>query len=164
MRTSSGNLCQVPSIGFPADITDPLFIDDTDAGSITARNPLGKIDWFLLLRRVPTPAAEVTLLRDLSSAVLTGDRRNHFTTMGAFHLFLLEMEILDEPFDIPLVPFYLVKKLSGPFIWKETIEVVALPGKEGIEINLLCFSFFRCIFGGFLLFFFHKNHPVIAPF
>jgi hypothetical protein len=104
-RTPFGNLCQVPNIGFSADITDPLFIDDTDAGSITARNPLRKIDWFLLLCRVSTPAAEVTLLRDFSSAVLTGDRRNHFTTMGAFHLFLLKMEILDEPFDIPLFRF-----------------------------------------------------------
>ena len=66
--------------------------------------------------------------------------------MGTFHLFLLKMEILYEPFDIPFVPFYLVKKFPCPFIWKETIEVIALPGKKGIEIHFSCFSLLQVYF------------------
>jgi hypothetical protein len=56
--------------------------------------------------------------------------------MGALHLLLLEIEILDKPLDIPFISSQFVKKLPAPFIWKEAIKIIILSGKKEVEIGL----------------------------
>jgi hypothetical protein len=41
----------VPSIRFAADLADPLFINDANAVTITAENPMAEIGIFLFLRK-----------------------------------------------------------------------------------------------------------------
>jgi hypothetical protein len=118
------------------------------------------IDLFLLFYGVPASAAEETLFRDLFSAVLTGDRRNWLTAMGTFHLFLLYMEILNESFDISFVPIYLVNEFPRPFVWKEAIQVIALPGKQGVKVHFPCSLFFNSFFRRFLVFLFHIHQTL----
>jgi hypothetical protein len=113
------------------------------------------IKLFLLFYGVPAPETEETLFRDFFSAGLTGDGRDPFTAMGAFHLFLLCMEILDESFDISLVPIYLVNEFPRPFVRKEAIQVIALPGKQGVKVHFPCPLFFSHFFRRFLVFLFH---------
>jgi hypothetical protein len=123
------------------------------------RDALGGIDSdrVLLLDGAPAPATEEALLWNLSAALLTGNGRDPFTAMGAFHLFLLKMEILDKPFNIPLIPFYLGEKSPRRLIREKAIEVIALPGKEVIEVYLLCLLFLGVFLHRCLVCFFHKN-------
>jgi len=53
------------------------------------------------------------------------------------------METFDKAIDIPLVPFQFGEELSGRFIGKEPIQIVALPRKEKIEIHCAFFLLFR---------------------
>jgi hypothetical protein len=121
------------------------------------RDALGGVDSdrVLLLDGVPAPATEEALLRNLSAAPLTGNGRDPFTAMGAFHLFLLKMEILDKSFNIPLISFYLGEESPRRLIREKAVEVIALPGKEVIEVYLLYPLFFGVILHRCLVCFFH---------
>jgi hypothetical protein len=126
------------------------------------RDALGGVDndRVLLLDGVPAPATEEALLRDLSAAFVTGKGRDPFTAMGAFHLFLLKMEILDKSFNIPLIPFDLGEESPRRLIREKAIEVIAFPGEEVIEVYLSYPLFFGVISHRCLVCFFHKN-PIL---
>jgi hypothetical protein len=68
---------------------------------------------------------------------------------------LLDVKIFDKSLDIPFIPPQLIEKLLGPFIRKELIEIIILPGKEDIEIHLSLFLFFGIPLRESIVFSFH---------
>jgi len=89
------------------------------------------------------PATVKTFFGDLPIALRAEDKRQGVMTVRAFHLLLLGIETLDKTFYLPLVPFQLVEELSGSLIRKEMVEVIVLPGVEGVEIHLFLFLLFK---------------------
>jgi hypothetical protein len=133
-----------PGIRFLADVTNPLFINDTNAISITTGNTVREINLHLFLsHQISASAAIKAPFWGLSSALRTEDKRQCFIATRALHLFLLGLKILDKPFDLPFISPQFPEKLLCPFIWEETIEVITLPRKEGIEIYLSFLFLFR---------------------
>jgi hypothetical protein len=153
----------VASVRLSADAADSLFIDGADTGPISAGNALRRIhlDLFLFLYLSSAPATKEASFWNFPAASRTRERRDHFTATGAFHLFLLKMEIFDKSFDIPFVPPDLVKEPPRCLIRKETVEIIALPGKKGVEVYLPYLLLPQCSPGRFFLFFFHKNPHLI---
>ena len=80
--------------------------------------------------------------------------------VGTIHLtLLLNFEAFDKTINLALVSLQIVEKLLGSFIREQTIEIVPLPGKEGIEINLLLplLLLLGNVFYGLAIFLFHEN-------
>ena len=119
------------SIRLLTDIADSFIANGTNTGPIAAGDAFREINLHLFpFHRISTPTAIMTLLRYLSFALRTENKRQHLITTGALHLLLLEIETFNKPFYISSISLQFMKKLLCPFIRKETIEIILLPGEE----------------------------------
>ncbi|MGB9628736.1 MAG: hypothetical protein ACPL6D_08740, partial [Thermodesulfobacteriota bacterium] len=83
---SSFKLYRIAYIRLPAYVADPLFVDDTNTGSIATQFSLGKVFFLLDRKGMTTPAAEPTIDWNLSPTIGTRRQGQQITTMRAFHL------------------------------------------------------------------------------
>ena len=99
-------------IRISTDITNPLFVDGTNAVSVTTGDTFGKIGLHLLDRwgGSSAPAAIKAPFGRFSSALRTENGNQRLITMGTLHLFLLYMKTLDETIDISFVSPQFVKE------------------------------------------------------
>ena len=91
-------------IRLSADITDPFFIDRTDAVPITARGAFREIRFHRLgSYRLSAVAAVSASIKILPTALRAEDGSKDLTTMRALHLFLLDMKTLYKTINIPFI-------------------------------------------------------------
>jgi hypothetical protein len=84
------------------------------------------------------------------------NERQCLTAMGALHLFLLSKKTFYKTINIPFVSPQLIKKLFGPFVGEKTIQIIALLGKEDVEVDLSPLLLFLFNLLGLFVLLFHR--------